>query len=82
MDTTQNRCNRQADPYHGNAGESERSSEIHGTHAGPDLRRAFSAQARLIAARAERDLTVGDESLQNLLRIYCNLVVEEPVRAT
>lgn len=41
------------------------------------LRHLFAAQARLLAERAQRGLSIGDASLENLFRTYENLAVEE-----
>jgi len=42
------------------------------------LRAAFIAQARLLAARAERGLPIGLRSLRNLCRVFVGLATEEP----
>ena len=41
------------------------------------IRSVFAGQCRLLAERAERNLAIDDRSVENLLRIYENLVVKE-----
>jgi len=43
------------------------------------LRFAFAGQCRLLAERAERQLTIDDRSVENLFRIYESLVIEDLV---
>ncbi len=49
------------------------------TNESRSIRSVFAGQCRVLAERAERNLTIDDRSVENLLRIYENLVVEELV---
>ena len=40
-------------------------------------RKLFAGQARLLAQRADRNLPIVDASVENLVRVYRDLVIEE-----